>query len=378
MSAYKEFFEDIKDCEDYMAKGRMLEPLLNYFKRGKSVSQSDLAEMRTFLFEEIDILLDLIPATPDYKTKDAIFYYEDKLMGLFIFTHNDDLTDDKLKKISDLVKTVAKYQVPESAISEMFKLDKITLEDAKKVIAVASPLTDEFQRGMFFQGLLNHKDDMHKFTDEAKAEIANYIASEIERHLQKDNLNADEINVLEFASDVCQYFVNEKIISLLNQMLNLPYCNIRYYAVATLILCNQIVPAEAVVELAHDLNYAEPTYNLLAARNLENLFPKEFATPEYLAKSDLSHWLTYPTELGKIPDEIVFLGDVKVKGEKYYIFKYKSDSTNLTDDLKNEWLIGWSAKNGDTFSNFDRLCDYEQKKPEKTLKVIKKKLLPDF
>lgn len=72
---------------------------------------------------------------------------------------------------------------------------------------------------------------------------------------------------------------------------------------------------------------------------------------------------------------MVLLGDIKVKGVKYYIFKYKSNSDNLSDDLKNEWLIGWSNLGGGTFSNFDRLCDYEQKNLEKTLKMIKKKLL---
>lgn len=375
MSEFGEFSKAIKNCEDYFAKGRMLEPLLNYFQQGKSVSKSDLVEMRDFLFEEIGILTDLIPTAPDYKTKDAMFYYNDKLLGLFIFTNNGDLTDDKLKKINDLVKTVAKYQVPESAISEMFKLEKITAEDAKKVVEIAMSITDEYQRGMFFQGLLNNKDDIHKFTDDAKTEIANYISSELERYLQKESLSKDEINALEFASDICQYFINDKIISLLTQMLHLPYGNIRYYSMTTLISCNQNIPPEVVVELAHDLTYAELTYTLLSAHNLENMFPKEFAEPEYLAKSDLAHWLTYPTELGKLPDEMVLLGDIKAKGSKYYIFKYKSNSDNLSEDLKNEWLIGWSNLGGGTFSNFDRLCDYEQKNLEKTLKMIKKKLL---
>jgi hypothetical protein len=72
---------------------------------------------------------------------------------------------------------------------------------------------------------------------------------------------------------------------------------------------------------------------------------------------------------------IELLGDVKVKGEIYFIFKYKSDRDNLCDDLQDQWLIGWSSTDGGTFSNFDKLSLYEQKNLKKTLKVIKKKWL---
>ena len=68
------------------------------------------------------------------------------------------------------------------------------------------------------------------------------------------------------------------------------------------------------------------------------------------------------------------MGTAKVKNELYHIFKYKSDSENL-DDLAGEWLIGWSGNMGGTFSNFDKLSDFEEKTPEKTLKNIVKKLL---
>ena len=104
---------------------------------------------------------------------------------------------------------------------------------------------------------------------------------------------------------------------------------------------------------------------------LQSLFPAELSTPEYLAKSDLVHWLTYPTELGKQPDQIEYLGKVKKK-EEYYIFRYISDSANLGDDRKNQWLIGWSNDEGGTFSNFNLYSDFEQKNNRKNLKEHKK------
>lgn len=378
MSNYEGFFKDLKTRANCGEKGRVLEVLLNALRYDGAVSQTDLAEMKAFVFGEIGGLSKAIESAPDYKTKDGIFYYEDKLMGLFTFicAKKVAVTEDEFSQISELVKTVAKYQVLETAVTEMCELEKITADDAKKVIAVARPLTDEYQKGLFYQGLLNYEKSLKNFTAEAKAVTADYVASEIERYLKiKDKLTEDEINNLEFAADICKHFTGEKTVALLNRLAELPHNNIRYYAAATLLSCNQTVPANVISELAHDLNYADLTYCLLKSRNLANMFPAELADPEYLAKSDLVHWLTYPTELGKVPDEIVLLGDVKVKGEKFYIFKYKSDSDNLSDELKNEWLIGWSSDEGGTFSNFDRLCDYEQKKPAKTLKVIKKKLI---
>ena len=136
----------------------------------------------------------------------------------------------------------------------------------------------------------------------------------------------------------------------------------------------QTIPANIIIALANDIVYADMTYAILKQYGLQSLFPAELSTPEYLAKSDLVHWLTYPTELGKQPDEIEYLGKVKKK-EEYYIFRYISDSDNLGDDLKNQWLIGWSNDEGGTFSNFDLYSDFEQKTIEKTLKNIKKRLL---
>ena len=107
------------------------------------------------------------------------------------------------------------------------------------------------------------------------------------------------------------------------------------------------------------------------------MFPTECTTEEYLAKSDLVRWLTYPTELGKAPDEIVYIGKIKklFKKEVFYVFKYRSNSDTLGDDLKNKWLIGWSSRDGGTFSNFDEFAPFEQETAKKTLRLIQKKLI---
>ena len=117
------------------------------------------------------------------------------------------------------------------------------------------------------------------------------------------------------------------------------------------------------------------TYHLLEQHNMTDRFPAELRDPAYLAKSNMVRWLTYPTELGKEPDGIELLGVTKKKGETFHVFRFKSDSDNLGNDLKGVWLIGWSGSDGGTFSNFDKYADYEKKTPEKTVKYIRRKLL---
>ncbi|MDE6676274.1 MAG: hypothetical protein K2K12_00990 [Clostridia bacterium] len=377
MSNYTDFFTNLKQNENCGEKGRLLEALLNSFQRGNTLSRTELAEMKQFVFEEINKLTALIPTLANYKAKDEAFYYEDKLVGLFTFlcAKNVAVSDEEINKINVLVKLVAEYQVLETAVNETFKLQTITPEDVKKVIEIAKSIKDEYQKGLLFQGLLHYEKQIGKFTAEAKAETANYIASETERYLKKkEKLTEDEINNLEIVSDICKHFICEKTVPLLQQILTLPHNNIRYYALDTLIACKGAIPDGVIAELAQDLNYANLTYYLLETNRLLHLYPQEYADAEYLAKSDMVHWLTYPTELGKMPDEIEFLGKVKVKREEYYVFKYKSDSDNLSDDLKGEWLVGWSSDEGGTFSHFDKLSEYEKKKPAKTLKAIRKTL----
>ena len=61
--------------------------------------------------------------------------------------------------------------------------------------------------------------------------------------------------------------------------------------------------------------------------------------------------------------------------EVFQIFKYRSASENLNEELRNRWLIGWSSNRDGTFSNFDPYDEYEKETVEKTLKNIKRKLI---
>ena len=105
-----------------------------------------------------------------------------------------------------------------------------------------------------------------------------------------------------------KHFATDVVVASLHGMLKIENASIRYYAVRSLLAAKQEVSREIIVSLANDIVYADMTYAILKMHGKTNLFPTELANEEYLAKSDLVHWLTYPTELGKEPDQIEYLG----------------------------------------------------------------------
>ena len=253
----------------------------------------------------------------------------------------------------------------------------------ERILCMASPLKDEFHKGQLWQGLIHYKEQVNRLSNDAKAVLVRYAVSELTRFAEarREGTFTEEMkDQLEFICDAagCLMFrapVNSELVSLIGDLFELKDGDISYYALSTLLSVGEEVSDEVIVTLAKDIIHADQTYSLLERHSMTARFPAELRDPAYLAKSDLVHWLTYPTELGREPDEIELLGVTKKKGETFHVFRYKSDSDNLGDDLKGVWFIGWSGNDGGTFSNFDKYADYEKKTPEKTVKYIRRKLL---
>lgn len=376
MATFTSIIEDIKQFSCFSEKSAFLEVILKSFQDKKvKITSEDKKELSTFAFEEIRCLIKLIPTLQTYKEKDEVFNYEDNLLGIVMFCHSSpaEIDEANLNDIKSLAEIVNKERFVENAIDDIFKNGQNDKESVKRLFASVIPLKDEFQKGQVYQGLVCYQDEINKLPADSKTLFTEYISSELKRYLSA-SLDDTIVNNLEFACDVAKYFIDDTIISLLNEILKLNKSNLNFYAIATLLSVDQAIPTETVLSLANDIVYADMTYSLLKQHGLTSLFPAELSTPEYLAKSDLVHWLTYPTELGKEPDKIEYLGKVKKK-EEYHIFRFISDSDTLGDDLKGKWLIGWSNDEGGTFSNFDLYSDFEKKTVEKTLKNIKKRLL---
>lgn len=377
MSPFKQITDGVVNAADYQEKVNLVQYLCNVLKNVKKpLGAEDTAFLRSFAVSELQKLLTAIPNAENYKQKDCLFAYENGLLGVFSLSGKsmENVSQEQIDTIRQIVVLVNKERVLENAIEETFKLEKIDKSDVEKILEIVKPETDEYRRGLLYQGLHFHKDGIAKFSAEAKSALVGFVAEDMTRLLNGAD-DPDKVRSLEFAADVCKYFADGKILDILEKTMALKCDNIRYYATETLLKNGRQIPPAAVAEMAQNLEYAQLLYGVLQKYGKTTLFPAEYSTPEYLAKSDLVHWLIYPTELGKQPDEIELLGVAKVKKEVYHVFKYKSDSDTLIGDLHGEWLIGWSGNEGGTFSNFDKLSDYEKKTPKKTLKNIVKKLL---
>jgi len=377
MPDYTNLLQMLRSETAYPKKRQTLSGMLTVFE-GKNIrlDDPDRAAFTDFAFSELDVIRKLIPTLESYREKDEVFGYADALLGLIMLCNpsSDVLTGEQLEKVNVIRNAMAREQSVENAIDAVFTQGRSDKQAVADLLYMLSSIKDEARRGMLYKGLLHYKEQITSLPEESLELLADYTAAEINRYVDSA-LNDDIILNLEIACDVCGYFYNDAIAGALKRVFELRQNNISYYAMDTLLCAGQSIPRSTISLLANDIEYAFLTYTALAEHDLTGLFPEELANDEYLAKSDMVHWLLYPTELGEQPDEIEYLGAVEKKKVVYHIFRFKSESDNLDEDSQGEWLIGWSAADGNTFSEFDLYEDYEQKTLEKTLKNIKKKLL---
>lgn len=382
MSQFDSILSSMKN-EPYSTKKQLLEYILHVVQTSesskKALNRDDKAAILKYAYSEIDAFLAAIPNAVSYKEKDLIFVCENLVLGLImqLCPTPAELPEDVLEKIKVLVELVAKEQYIETSLAGLFEQESIEELEVSRLLTLVDQTSDEYQKGMLYVGLAHYQKDISKFSNAAKARIADHIAAELKRYLDQESLDEDCLSNLAWAADISKYFANDQIVGLLYEVLKLGYSDVHYHAIDALFYVGQTIPADVILSLARNLAYANLTFALLAKYGKQEMFPKEYSLPEYLAKSNLVHWLMYPTELGKEPDEIVYIGRITspFKKEIYDVFKYRSDSDTLGDDLKNKWLIGWSSDDGGAFSNFDEYALFEKESIDATLKNIQKKII---
>lgn len=385
MSAFTNIINSIKSAETLREKSQ----LLTYLGRAlsanrKKITVADKQELGTFALSEIENLPVRLDKAESYREKDEIFGLLESLMNLIMICYDSPaaMPRDKVEMIQRIVERCDRERFLETAIDEAFKGNPDEA-DMERILCMAAPLKDEFQKGQLWQGLLHYRGLVQRLSHDTKAVLEKYAISELSRYTEErreGTITKDGYANLEYICDIAADLMTDEpldtqLAELIGALFALNDPDVSYYALSTLLLGGYKVSDAVITALAENIVYADRTYHVLAQHGMIDRFPAELRDPVYLAKSHLVHWLTYPTELGKNPDEIEFLGQTKKKGEVFHIFRYKSDSDNLGDDLKGVWLIGWSGNDGGTFSNFDKYADYKKKTPEKTVKYIRRKLL---
>ena len=376
MSLFKQTLTLIRETDKYSEKSKLLSFLLHNLTHRKLVlTPENKAEFSSFLFEEIECLIRLIPTIENYKEKDFLFEYEYHMQNAIMICYRsaEELSDEQRSSIDTLLEIMNKERFLENMIDEIFTKKKYDAETIRYMLAMTNLAKEEYHKGKLYQGLLHYQRSILKLPEETRDLIGAHIQSEMNRYLEAP-MTLDIENNLELICDVCRYFRKDRFAELLHKAICLGNMHIRFYAVATLLTFSCDIPESVIASLANDMEYANLTYGLLKRYRKEKLFPAELSTPEYLAQSDLVRWLSHPSELGQAPDDIEYIGKVKKRGT-YYIFRYRSDSENLDEETRGQWLIGWSESKGGTFSNFDLYSNYKQITNDKTVKYIKKNLL---
>ena len=354
--------------------------MLNTIQQTKGrLDSEDKEALLSFAYGQVEEFLKAIPEAKCYKEKDQLFEVEDMVLGMImgLCPSPAAIPEEKLMKIRALTALVDSERKIETTLDSIFQQESITDTDVNRLLYWVKQSDDEYQRSVMYAGILHYRGQLSKFTKEAVAKLSEHIHGELRRIFAMETITGDALDALEILCDVCKLFPAEETASLLTQVFSLGQNRVSYYAAETLLSLGKEPPKAVVETLAKDLFHANLIHGTLTHYGQAGLFPAELANEEYLAKSDLVHWLCYPTELGREPDEIEYIGKIKYffKKEVYHVFKYRSDSDTLGDDLRGKWLIGWSSVDGGTFSNFDEFEKFDLGTTEKTLKNIKKKLI---
>lgn len=185
-------------------------------------------------------------------------------------------------------------------------------------------------------------------------------------------------------TDILGYFNDDAISSELRQYLELDDNSLRLFAASSLLRMQRPVDARYLHAIAADAETRNLLYNRLTELNKADLFPAEFYSQAAFAESDMVHWLTYPTELGRVPDEIQLMKVVEVDTRTddglaaFYLYRFRSADSAWKEE---GWMTGVSGyfkkgkptteAGGYTFSTFEK---WDSKTPEQHLAEVRKLL----
>ncbi len=379
MGRFTDILALVKNTNGADEKNRLMYMIVSVLQDRKiKKTEEDKSEIYQFAVQELTRATDILKSTQIFKEKYPYKQYISGMLAAIALCCGsmDNIPAHIRKQGDEAVGLLQKEFFLETVVGKALE-DSDTLDgaEAEKLLCYVVPLREEFHKGIFLQVLCKNTNTLSKIPEDGKKVIARYLKSEMRRYLDAEERDEDTANNLEFICDICKSFFDNDFRVLLEETARKCGDDIKFHACETLLKSGCDVPDGVIGSLAHNVCYAVKIHSALKRSGKENLFPNELNNEEYLAKSDMIQWLMYPTELGREPDEIEYLGKVKKKGI-YHIFRFRSSSDTLTDDIKGKWLIGWSNwEDGGTFSQFSEYADFEKKTLDKTLKNIKRKCL---
>jgi len=219
--------------------------------------------------------------------------------------------------------------------------------------------------------------DTDRISDYAKVIEKDYVTlAENLMRLQKNEGNdwiwEDEYQELRREASLCLdllgYFWDESVKDLLRSALSYNDPRLKYFAAVGLLRQSEVVEQRHLHNIAASPEMRNWFYDRLVKMDKVSLFPEEFKTQRAFAESNMVNWLTYPTELGRAPDEIelMHIGTFDTETEDglidYFVFRFRTFEPHWA--AKDGWIAGISGpflrkdspsteSYGETFSQFE-------------------------
>lgn len=106
-------------------------------------------------------------------------------------------------------------------------------------------------------------------------------------------------------------------------------------------------------------------YKHLVELGCAEVFPSEYCTQKHFSEAEMVRWLSFPTELNTVPDEIELMGVLKrrLPGQIYFLWRFRTLAPG--GHAEDGWMAGLSGpyrendrpsaeSPGDTFSSFKK------------------------
>ena len=183
--------------------------------------------------------------------------------------------------------------------------------------------------------------------------------------------------------DLMGYFPSGDVEVILNEASKLKDPKLAYFGAASLLRLGRNVDSGIWEHVAASPEMRSWLFDNLKRLGKAQLFPAKWATQKALAEAEMVRWLTFPTELGRGPDDIELM---KVVSEdfgppngvlEWYLFRFRTQPPHWS--AKYGWIAGVAgpfkkadapstAAYGDTFSAFAR---WDSKTPEQHIAYVR-------
>jgi hypothetical protein len=166
--------------------------------------------------------------------------------------------------------------------------------------------------------------------------------------------------------DLMGYFPSPPIEPLVREAAKLKDPKLAYFGAISSLRLGMSVDADTLERVAASAEVRGWLFDGLGRLGKRSLFPTRWATQAALAEAEMVNWLTYPTEMGRAPDEIELMNvvseDVGPRDGvmEWYLFRFRTNPPHWSS--KDGWLAGVAgpfrkakapstASYGDTFSS---------------------------